>query len=53
MELTYQEVYLMNPTEARKRIIQTSHYTDSRSLPVLQILPPRIRQHKSGILRQS
>jgi hypothetical protein len=25
MELTYQEVYLMNPTEARKRIIQTSH----------------------------
>jgi eukaryotic-like serine/threonine-protein kinase len=50
MELTYQEVYLMNPTEARKRIIQTSHYTDSRSLPVLQILPPRIRQHKSGIL---
>jgi|FaiFalDrversion2_1042247.scaffolds.fasta_scaffold06157_2 hypothetical protein len=43
MELTYQEVYLMNPTEARKRIIQTSHYTDSRSLPVLQILPPHIR----------
>ena len=30
MELTYKEVYTMNPTDARKRIVQTYYQTGSK-----------------------
>ena len=30
MELPYKEVYTMNPTEARKRIVQTYYQTGSK-----------------------